>query len=142
MLTPKQERFCQNLETKRMSQRAAYLDAFPASKKWKPSSVDEAACRLAKESKILSRLKELRADMEREIKQEAKWTREDAFKNLEWLLKRAKEEADKGELTSPCVSAITNAVKELNNLYNVNGDTKGRGVLEEILGAVRGIDND
>lgn len=125
-----------------MSQRAAYLDAFPASKKWKPSSVDEAACRLAKESKILSRLKELRADMEREIKQEAKWTREDAFKNLEWLLKRAKEEADKGELTSPCVSAITNAVKELNNLYNVNGDTKGRGVLEEILGAVRGIDND
>lgn len=142
MLTPKQERFCQNLEIKRMSQRAAYLDAFPASKKWKSTTVDEAACRLAKQSKVLARIKELRADMEREIKQEAKWTREDAFKNLEWLLKRAKEEADKGELTSPCVSAITNAVKELNNLYNVNGESKGRGVLEEILGAVRGIDND
>lgn len=142
MLTPKQERFCQNLEIKRMSQRSAYLDAFPNSKKWKPSTVDEAACRLAKESKVLARLKELRADMEREIKEDARWTREDAFKNLDWLLKRAKEEAEKGELTSPCVSAITNAVKELNNLYNVNGDTKGRGVLEEILGAVRGIDND
>ena len=142
MLTPKQERFCQNIEIKRMSQYAAYLDAFPASRKWKRSTVDEAACRLTKESKILARLKELRADMEREIKQEARWTREDAFKNLDWLLRKAKEEAEKGELTSPCVSAITNAVKELNNLYNVNGESKGRGVLDEILGAVRGVDND
>lgn len=125
-----------------MSQRKAYLDAFPASEKWKPSTVDEAACRLAKESKILARIKELREEESARIKQEARWTREDAFKELEWLLKRAREEADRGELTSPCVSAITQAVKGLNDLYNVNEKKGGRGALEEILDAVRGTNND
>ena len=142
MLTPKQERFCQNLEIKRMSQRKAYLDAYPAAKKWKDAAVDVKACNLANDDKILVRRKELREAEREEIKQEAKWTREDAFSNLDWLLKRAKEEAEKGELTSPCVSAITNAVKSLNELYGVNSKQEGRGVMEEILSAVRGINDD
>lgn len=125
-----------------MSQRAAYIDAYPSAKKWKAAAVDVKACNLANDDKILVRRKELREAESETIKREARWTREDAFKELEWLLKRARQEAERGELTSPCVSAITQAVKGLNDLYNVNGEQKGRGVLEDILSAVRGINDD
>ena len=143
MLTPKQERFCQNLEIKRMSQRKAYLDAFPAAAKWKPSTVDEKACRLAKADKIRARLNELRNEEREAIKAEAKWTRNDAFNNLTWLMEKAKNEIEeRGEITSPVVSAITNSVKELNTIYAVTDSAGGKGVLEDILSAVRGISDD
>lgn len=143
MLTPKQERFCQNLEVKKMSQRAAYRDAFPASKKWNDNSVDVKACTLANEDKIMLRREELRNEENAAIKEEAKWTREDAFNNLNWLIDKAKKEAeDKGEITSPIVSAITNSVKELNTIYAVMDKAGGKGVLEDILTAVRGISDD
>lgn len=44
-----------------LSQRNAYRAAFPNSVKWKDSTVDSKACNLAKEDKILARLKELQA---------------------------------------------------------------------------------
>ena len=143
MLSPKEELFCQNLEIKRMSQRLAYLDAYPKSKAWKPKTVDERACRLARSNKIVARCEELRASLNEEIRQEAKWTRQDAFEALKWMMDKAKEEAErKGELTGPCVSAITNATKELNTIFAIMENDRGRGVLEDILSAVRGIDND
>lgn len=126
-----------------MSQRKAYLDAYPEAKKWKPSTVDEKACRMAKEIKISARLQELRNEQNEQIRQEAKWTREDAFDALKWMLDNAKKEVtEKGEFTGPCVSAITNATKELNAIFAVGSETKGKGVLEDILDAVRGASDD
>lgn len=143
MLTAKQERFCQNLEIKKMSQRQAYLDAYPAAQTWKPKTVDETACRLVNENhKIVARLKELREEAKEEIKQEAKWSREDAHNNLTWLIKKAKEEIEAGEMSGPCVTAIINSTKELNAIFGVGESKAGSGVLEDILAAVRGIDND
>ncbi len=143
MLTPKQERFCQNLEIRRMSQRAAYIDAYPKAKDWKPSTVDENACRLANSSKIRARREELRQEEKENIAQEAKWTRNDAFKKLNNLIVKAEEEIEtRGEMSSPNVSAIINAVKELNTIYAVAEKTEGGGVLDDILQAVRGINND
>ena len=143
MLTAKEELFCQNLEVKKMSQRLAYWDAYPKSKRWKPKTVDERACRLARSDKILARREELRNEQSEEIKKEAKWTREDAFENLKWMLDKAKEETERNEgFSGPCVSAITNAIKELNILYEVMEKSGGKGVLEDILDAVRGVGND
>lgn len=143
MLSPKQERFCQNLEVKRMTQRDAYIDAYPNAKEWKPSSIDEAACKLANSAKILPRREELRRDQSEQIAQEAKWTRQDAFKTLNKLIAKADAEIEtRGEMSSPNVSAIINAVKELNAIYAVAEKTEGGGVLEDILQAVRGINND
>lgn len=143
MLTAKQERFCQNLEIKKMSQRQAYIDAYPTALNWKPKTVDEAACRLVNENcKIVARLEELRAEVKEEIKQEAKWSREDAHSNLTWLIKKAKEEIEAGEMSGPCVTAIINSTKELNAIFGVGESTGGSGVLEDILAAVRGISND
>ena len=145
MLTPKQERFCQNLEIKKMSQRQAYIDAYPKAKNWKPKTVDEAACRLVKENcKISARLKELREEEKENIRMEAKWTREDAHKELTWLLNKAKAEIEeKGEITSPCVAATINSIKELNAIFAVDetGENK-QGVLTDILEAVKGVGND
>lgn len=143
MLTARQEKFCQNLEIKKMSQRQAYIDAYPTAKNWKPKTVDEAACRLVNENcKIVARLEELRAEIKEDIKQEAKWTRQDAHSNLTWLIERAKEEIAAGEMSGPCVSAIINSTKELNAIFGVGESNAGSGVLEDILSAVRGISDD
>lgn len=122
-LTPKQERYCINRAIKKMSQRKAYLDAYPRAEKWKPKTVDEEACRLEKESKISARIKELQEEEKEKIQEEAKWTRDDAFEALKWMLDKAKEEVtEKGEFSGPCVSAITNAVKELNDIFEVSAE--------------------
>ena len=143
MLTPKEERFCQNIEVKRMSQYEAYLDAYPASQKWKRATVDVKASQLAKLGKILIRRKELREEQADIISAEAKWTREDAYNNLAWLINKAKEEAEaSGELTSPCVSALINSVKEMNAIFSINGTDKNKGSLADILDAVKGVSDD
>lgn len=52
------ETFAQNI-AKGMSQRKAYREAFPSSLKWKDETVDSNASKLAKNTKVLTRLKEL-----------------------------------------------------------------------------------
>ena len=58
MLTPKQEKYVQNL-VKGMSQRDAYRNAFPSSVKWKDNVVDSKASTLYKTGKIMERYEEL-----------------------------------------------------------------------------------
>lgn len=126
-----------------MSQRQAYIDAYPKAKEWANVTIDNRACELAKKSEVLVRCAEIRQEIADEIKQEARWTREKAYKTLTDLILQAEtERATKQELTSPIVSAIINATKELNAIYAVGEDTEGQGVLEDILTAVRGINND
>lgn len=57
-LTPRQEKFVQNL-LKGMSQRKAYLDAFPNSRKCKNRTIDNKASKLFKENEIKARYNEL-----------------------------------------------------------------------------------
>ena len=138
MLTAKQERFCQNLEVKRMSQREAYRDAYPGAKNYKPKTLDETACRLAKEDKILARRKELREEQASQIALEASWTRQDALNELKWLMDKAKEELTlKGEMSGPNVSALINAVKELNTIFRV-GEEKPGSVDDGFIEALNG----
>ena len=142
MLTPKQEQFCKNLEIKKMSQREAFYDAYPNSKQWKTNVVDVKACQLANDDKILIRRNELREEQSAIMTKEAKWTREDAHKNLTWLLEIARQEIENGGITRALVSAFISPIKELNVIYSVGEKSDGGGVLEDILNAVRGIDND
>ena len=146
MLTPKQERFCQNLEVKRMSQRAAYIEAYPNAKEWKPSTVDENACRLANKSKVLARREELRKEQSDQIAKEAAWTRKDALNELKKLIDRANNEMDaSGSMSGPNVSAIINAVKELNGIYEVTAEheeTEKDGFIEALNGKANEVWND
>ncbi len=54
----KHETFVQCL-LKGMSQRQSYLEAYPNSKKWKNTTVDNKASKLANTSEVLARLQEL-----------------------------------------------------------------------------------
>lgn len=62
-MTPKQEKFVQNL-IKGMSQRKAYQDAYPKSKKWEKKAVDSRASSLLKNDKVLERYNELQKKAE------------------------------------------------------------------------------
>lgn len=55
----KREKFAQLL-SEGLSQRQAYLQAYPAAKKWKPETVDNRACKLAHEDEIVTRCEELK----------------------------------------------------------------------------------
>lgn len=124
MLTPKQEQYCKNRALKKMSQRKAYIDAYPKAKEWQPNTIDARACELERESKILARIKELQDELKDDILKEAAWTRKDALDELKKLINRANEEMDATEtMSGPNVSAIINAVKELNNIFDVMAET-------------------
>lgn len=143
MLTPKQEDFCKYIEIEKLSQYEAYMRAYPTARNWKRESVDAKASELANSDKILLRRKELRDEQTEDIRKSAKWTRDDACKKLSWLIEKAEEMTEqKGEITKPAISAMLGAIKELNAIYAVSDKAEGKGVLEDILDAVRGLDND
>lgn len=61
-LTPKQESYCQG-RFNGLSQRQAYLKAYPSSKKWKDRTVDNKASKLENTNDVLARLTELRENV-------------------------------------------------------------------------------
>ncbi len=63
------EKYCQNRITGTMTQRKAYLDAVPRSKKWKPETVDSKASLLERSEKVQARLAELKEKV-REIEEQ------------------------------------------------------------------------
>lgn len=60
-LTPKQEKFVDGI-LQGKTQYQAYIDAYPKSKNWQRSTVDERASVLMKNNKIVTRLQELRME--------------------------------------------------------------------------------
>lgn len=146
MLTPKQEQYCKNRALKKMSQRKAYIDAFPKAKEWKPATVDTRAWELEKKSEIIERLKELQDELKEEILKEAAWTRQDALTELKKLIERANKEMDITEsMSGPNVSAIINAVKELNEIFEVGAEvteTEQDGFIEALNGQAKEVWND
>ena len=100
------------------------MEAYPSAKEWKTSTVDEKACRIENMVKIFARRKEIAKEEADRIAQEAAWTRKEAMQELKKLIERANEEMDRTGITSsPNVSAIINAVKELNNIFDVATET-------------------
>lgn len=143
MLTPKQEQYCKNRAIEKMSQRKAYLDAFPNSQTWKVETVDSKACHLEADDKILARIKELQDEIKEDMKKEASWTRKDALEELKSLIARANKEMDEKDIMSgPNVSAIINAVKELNGIFDVSAEsekTSDDGFIEALNGQAKEV---
>ena len=124
MLTAKQEKFVQGLVSG-LSQRQAYYEAFPNSKKWKPETVDNKASKLFKESEILARYNELMD----EHKEKALWTREEAVNTLKWLIQKSvnsinSKEFDNGYVRQGTSGALLSAIQELNKLEDLYPSTK------------------
>ena len=113
-LTTKQEKYVQGLVAG-LSQRQAYIKAYPNARKWNDNSVDSRASNLLKTDKVLTRYNELLD----EHKEKALWTREDSVNKLIWLIEKATvsiEEHDEGYTRRATSNALLNAVQELNKL--------------------------
>ena len=136
VLTAKREKFARGLVAG-LSQRQAYYEAYPNSKKWKPETVDNKASKLFKENEILARYNAL---ME-EHKNKALWTREEAVNELKWLYKQAIksiEEQDEGYVRQGTSSALLGAIQELNKLEDLYPSDKHQ---VEHIGQVNFVDD-
>ena len=136
VLTAKREKFVRGLVAG-LSQRQAYYEAYPNSKKWKPETVDNKASKLFKENEILARYNEL---ME-EHKDKALWTREEAVNELKWLYKQAIksiEDQDEGYVRQGTSSALLGAIQELNKLEDLYPSDKHQ---VEHIGQVNFVDD-
>ena len=136
MLTPKQEKYVQGLVAG-LSQRQAYIQAYPKASDWKENSVDRQASTLLKNPKVLARYNTL---ME-EHKNKALWTREEAINELKWLYKQAIksiEEQDEGYVRQGTSSALLGAIQELNKLEDLYPSDKHQ---VEHIGQVNFVDD-
>lgn len=122
MLTAKQEKFVHGLVSG-LSQRQAYYEAFPNSKKWKPETVDNKASKLFKEIEVLARYNALMD----EHKEKALWTREEAVNTLKWLIQKSINSInsfDGGYVRQGTSGALLSAIQELNKLEGLYPSTK------------------
>lgn len=96
-LNKNEEKFVRNLFMGD-SQRIAYKDAFPQSKKWKNETVDSKACILAKTEKIKARLEELREEYKKHISIDAIMSADEVLEGIKELIVRNIGEDDKTAL--------------------------------------------
>lgn len=114
-VTDKQERFIRN-QLNGMSQRQAYREAYPNSRKWKDKNVDSRASNLLKNDKVLARYLELKEEIERKHKEKRLWGLEQATKGLLWIMQQAQADIKEKGFRQANSSAFINAMKELNDL--------------------------
>lgn len=110
-LTPKQERFAQEVASGK-SQTKAYRIAFNVRPTTKPESVQVSACKLMAEPKVTQRVQELReAATERLV-----WTIQDSLDVLASIAKGREEDAKPSDKV--------NAVKAINAMYGIDAPSK------------------
>ena len=110
-LTPKQELFVQGIISG-LSQRQAYRQAFPNSKKWKDSAVDSNASVLLQNTKVLQRYRELL----KQFSNMSLWSREQAFNEYEWLKNKARASIENDGIRQANSNAFLSALEGMNNM--------------------------
>ena len=91
-LTAKQEEFCQQIMMGQ-TQRQAYLNAYPASKKWKINSVDMNASILMDNENIKARLQELGYRDAKKVQ----WTRQKALETINKAMEMHQQDMERIE---------------------------------------------
>ena len=140
MLTPKREKFVQNLIAG-MSQREAYRGAFPSSVKWKDATVDSKASELFGNDEILERYREL----QKEFADRALYTREEAVKDLRWMQEKAHDDITENGINKANAPAFLGATKQLADLCGLNiqkveisGVDKEISKLDDLINQIQG----
>lgn len=114
MLTPKREKFVQNLIAG-MSQREAYRNSYNASR-MKEATIDRRASELAQNGEIRARLEELQG----EFAKRALYTREQAVEDLRWVQQNARGDIEVNGINKANAPAFLNATKQLTDLCGLN----------------------
>ncbi|WP_299034144.1 hypothetical protein [uncultured Anaerococcus sp.] len=125
MLTPKREKYVQGLH-KGLSQRKAYREAYPSSRKWKDSTVDKRASELYLTREIQGRLQELKEKDEKEIREQKLWSFEKSVTGLMWIMQKSQKDIEHAGVRTANSKAFIDALKELNDLlgYGLERETK------------------
>lgn len=108
------ERFAQEL-AQGISQRKAYRAAFPASERWKDETVDSKASALAKNDKVLARVKELQ---EAAASKAVKTARE----RKEWLSSVMDDTAEEMQYRLKACDMLNKMDGEYTNNVNISGE--------------------
>lgn len=114
MLTPKREKFVQNLISG-MSQREAYKDAYDT-ERMKQSTIDKKASNLVKLPEIAQRI----AELKEEFAERALYTREQAVEDLRWMQDNARDDIENNGINKANAPAFLNATKQLTDLCGLN----------------------
>ena len=118
MLTPKQEKYVQNL-IKGMSQRDAYRNAYPDNKS-NDKTIDETACRLFNDSKIHARYEELIKKTEDETIMNAKERRKWLTKVINGEIKHTSYDGNGNEYENEAY--ISDKMKAVDILNKMDGE--------------------
>ena len=95
-----------------LSQRQAYREAFPNSKKWKDSAVDSNASILLQNTKVLQRYRELL----KQFSNMSLWSREQAFNEYEWLKNKARTSIEDEGVRQANSNAFLASLEGMNNM--------------------------
>lgn len=118
-LTIAQERFVREL-LKGKTQRQAYYVAYPRSRNWKVTTVDNSASCLFRNPLVRKRWEELKSELNKKEQAEVEWTRQNAIISLTRLIQKAEKELEQGKLTMTRIMAIQASIKELNQMHGYN----------------------
>ena len=136
-LTPKQEKFCQEI-AKGKSQYEAYITAYPKAKEWNRDGVDVQANKLMNNIKIVLRLNQLRQPEEEKVK----WTRQRALKTINKMLERNEMDMErKDQIYNEMMAQKLQELQEWIAIKNVpNVDIKGvEAKIKEITAEIQNI---
>lgn len=129
-VTDKQEKYIQAL-IRGETQRVAYREAYPSSRKWKDASVDVAASNLIKNSKVILRYNEVKEQIAKEHKEKNLWSLEKATEELLWMIFTSKEDIQQQGFRQANSTAFINAIKELNELDGLGKERSAKVALDE-----------
>ena len=96
-LTQEEEVFCQALVVDHMTQRQAYIKAYPKKNYMKTGSMDTAAFFLAHKGKIVERCKEISNTIRNNGNLQAIWTRENSIEKLKFVIDKNQQEMERIE---------------------------------------------
>ena len=94
-LTEQEEVFCQAIVVEHLTQRQAYLKAYPNKAYLKSNSMDIAAHFLFHKGKIQERVKEISNTIRNNGNLQALWTRENSIEKLKYVIDKNQEEMER-----------------------------------------------
>lgn len=127
---PRHEKFIQCL-IQGMSQRKAYREAFPNSKKWKDATVDKRASELKQNGEVLGRYEELQKVAEDDAIMSAR-------ERKKWLTEKVLDSREKTENQLRAIDILNRMDGEYTNKVEVSGLDEEKSKLDDIIKQMRG----
>lgn len=122
-LTPAQEKFVQGLISG-MTSFDSYLQAYPSSQKWAPSSVRVEACKLLKKPNVNKRYEMLKADYTMSMTVQSFYGRDELLNDFIYLRDEAQKSIEQFGVRQANSNAYVNALKNIGDILGLYPDKR------------------